>query len=176
MSDLFKSYHAFIGMGQGRFNLSEDQSLQAYSDTLLSFRRQVIQGNFRGDSKIKTYLFRIFSNKCVDIIRKLPSKELEALENAQQVAVSTPDILRKLIVAEELEELLREFEKLGETCKQILLLAEYQGYTSAEIADKIGFKNAHTVSSKKHKCLQRLKGNIAKLKLAQGNVKGSENI
>lgn len=176
MSDLFKSYYTFIGMGKGRFNLSEDQSLQAYSDTLLSFRRQVIQGKFRGDSKIKTYLFRIFSNKCVDIIRKLPSKELETLENVHQDPVAPQDILRSLIIAEDFKELLREFEKLGESCKQILLLAEYQGYTSAEIADKIGFKNAHTVNSKKHKCLQRLRGNLAKLNLAQGNVKGSENI
>lgn len=176
MSELFKSYHAFVGMGQGRYRLSEDQSLQAFSDSLLSFRRQVLQENFRGESLIKTYLFRIFSNKCVDIIRKRPSKELETLEHARDVPVNSPDILRSLIVAEELEKLMHEFEKLGESCKQILLLAEYQGYTSAEIADKIGFKNAHTVNSKKHKCLQRLRGNLAKLKIAKRNVKGSGNI
>lgn len=171
MSDLFRRYHAFIGMGQGRYRLSESQAMQAYSDTLLSFRRQVLTERFRGDSQIKTYLFKIFSNKCVDIIRKRPSKEVDGLDEARNIPNESDNVLRKIIIQEEMDKLMGEFKKLGETCQQILLLAEYLGYTSAEIAEKIGFKNAHSVTSKKHKCLQRLRGN-----LEMKHVKGSENV
>ncbi|MEM6806635.1 MAG: sigma-70 family RNA polymerase sigma factor [Bacteroidota bacterium] len=171
MSELFKSFHVFVAMGQSRYKLNESQSLQAYSDSLLSFRRQVIQEKFRGESQIKTYLFKIFSNKCIDILRKRPSKEVEGLESAVEISNESDNVMKRIIIAEEMEALMKEFEKLGESCKQILLLAEYLGYTSAEIADKIGFKNAHSVISKKHKCLQRLRGNLKKK-----DVKGSENV
>lgn len=50
-------------------------------------------------------------------------------------------ILRHLLSEEAFEDLLGKMKTLGETCLQILLDSEYWGYSSDEIAQRIGYRN-----------------------------------
>src|ERR1044072_7974610 len=68
--ELYQKYKYFIGEGCRKYDLSFDDSFSAYSDAVLSLILNVIDGSFNNLASLKTYLFKIFSNKCIDFVRK----------------------------------------------------------------------------------------------------------
>lgn len=159
MHFLYRSYFPLYHQGRFKYKLSADEGFDAYSDAHLALRRFILQGRYRADSSLKTFFYRIFFNKCIDIVRSRSSKKMKEGEMPEgpDPVHPAPDPVRALIQAERIQGLLKLMEELGSKCKDILLLSSYYGYAPDEIADKLGFKNAHTVSSKKFKCLQRLR-------------------
>ena len=67
---LFSTYSYFIREGVIKHSLSEDESFDAYSDSILSAIDKILSHSFEGRSTLKTWLFQIFHNKCVDLLRK----------------------------------------------------------------------------------------------------------
>ena len=41
-----------------------------YHDTVIAIINNIASGKFEGRSSLKTYIYQIFSNKCVDLLRK----------------------------------------------------------------------------------------------------------
>ena len=68
--ELFKKYSYFIREGMSKYSLIEEDAFDAYSDTILQAINNIIKDIFEHKSSLKTYLFKIFTNKCVDLIRK----------------------------------------------------------------------------------------------------------
>ena len=68
--NLYLTYNYFINEGCKKYRLTEDDSFSAYSDAVFSVITAITGNRFEGRSSIKTYLFQIFSNKCVDLVRK----------------------------------------------------------------------------------------------------------
>ncbi len=64
--EIFSRYSYFIKDGQKRYSLSEQECFDAYADSILEMIKNVDTEVFGSRSSIKTYLYRIFSNKCVD--------------------------------------------------------------------------------------------------------------
>lgn len=58
---------------------------------------------------------------------------------------------------EEMEQHLRQFDKLGERCKQILTAQRRDGLSMKEIAELMGFENERVAINEKFKCIQKLK-------------------
>ncbi|MEM7660080.1 MAG: sigma-70 family RNA polymerase sigma factor, partial [Bacteroidota bacterium] len=104
-----------------------------------------------------TYLNKIFYNKCIDIIRKYASNRVDAYEEVPDRVDQDDNIIRRMSVQDDFQQLVSMLGQLGDTCKQIILDSEYHGYNSEEIAERVGFSNARSVNSKKYSCLQRLK-------------------
>ena len=67
---LFKKYIYFIKEGVNKYSLQEEEAFDAYSDTILQAINNIVSDLFENRSSLKTYLYRIFANKCVDLIRK----------------------------------------------------------------------------------------------------------
>ena len=67
---LFSRFSYFIREGITKHSLSEDDAFNAYSDTILVAIENLINAGFEGRASLKTYLYQIFHNKCVDLIRK----------------------------------------------------------------------------------------------------------
>src|SRR5215467_10115453 len=67
---LFSRYAYFIREGANKHSISQDDSFDAYSDTILAAIDKISKGSFEGRSSLKTYLYQIFHNKCVDLLRK----------------------------------------------------------------------------------------------------------
>lgn len=138
--------------------LDESDLVTAYNSAVISLRKQLLTGAFRGDSALGTYFTRIFTNKCIDLLRKQKSGvQTTPYEYAPEVEDKTPNALNRLIQSDQLERVRRQLQAIGEVCKQILLDSEYYGYSAEEIAARIGFSNAASVNSKKYSCLQKLR-------------------
>ena len=159
--DLFNKYSYFIREGMNKYSLIED-AFDAYSDTILQAIDNITKNVFEHKSSIKTYLYRIFSNKCVDLLRKKTTNK-----NSIHVTASITDMLLMIAdaaktVIETLVEktdkaiLKLKLEQLGENCRQILLLFA-DGVTDKEIAITMKYKSADVVKISRLRCLDKLR-------------------
>lgn len=159
---LYLQYRYFIEEGIRKYKLGYDDSFSAYSDAVLSAIKNIINKSFNNHSSLKTYLFQVFSNKCIDLIRKRTT-------NIQKVhhSVAEPELLshlpdvsknaiEKLIEQQKLLEIRQHLEVIGEKCKEILLLFE-DGYTDKEIAEKLSYNTASVAKTTRLRCLDKIK-------------------
>lgn len=154
---LYEQFLYMAKQGRQRYrSLGDDEVLSAYNLAVIALRNQLVGGTFRGESSISTYLTRIYSNKCIDLLRSKNARPTEPLESARETT-SEEDSLKNLILSDQITRVMEQLQQLGEPCKQILLDSDYWGYSAEEIAQRIGFSNAASVNSKKYTCLQKLR-------------------
>ncbi|MEO0899188.1 MAG: sigma-70 family RNA polymerase sigma factor [Bacteroidota bacterium] len=157
-SKIYTQYMGYVIKGKQRYRLSMEEAQDAYADAVIGICRHIEEGRFRGESKLSTYLFKAFSNRCVDKLRRRASNKNVAWE---EILPTMPDkaknMIQELILKEKTDLLLALMDKLGESCKKILIDSEYYGFSMDEIAERTGFKNAASVSSMKYKCMDKLR-------------------
>src|SRR3954465_9929558 len=125
----YLQYEYLIREGCRKYKLNYEDSFSAYSDALLSAILNIVDNRFDKNNSLKTYLYQIFHNKCVDLIRKITN-------NKQQVHHSTvtpellthlPDevktVVEKLISHEKILMVTKYLEAIDGKCKEILLLS-----------------------------------------------------
>ena len=165
---LYGQYNYFIKEGCKKYNLSNDDSFSAYSDTVLSAIHNIIANRFDGRSSLKTYLFQIFSNKCIDLVRKTTTNKqqvhqtMPVPEMLDQLPDSARNIIEKLIDTQKRAAVKKYLETIGEKCKEILLLFE-DGLTDKEIADELKYNNAAVAKTTRLRCLEKLRENMSHL-------------
>ena len=167
IKSLYEKYFKFIfkKLKENR-SLTEEEAKDAYTDSVITLRDHIVKGRFEQRSKLSTYLYTIFSNKCIDLIRKNSTYKAEVEKQMQyelpvHLANKEPEIVEKLTVRETFGRLKAFINKLGETCQQVLLDWGFWGYSMQEIAERRGFKDSRTVISKKYNCIKQLKAQIA---------------
>jgi RNA polymerase sigma-70 factor (ECF subfamily) len=159
---LFNKYSYFIREGIKKYSLSEEQSFDAYADAVLSAIETINKGAFESRSSLKTYLFKIFQNKCVDIIRKKTTNKMSvhntALINDMMMELSdqAKSVVQRLIDQADFAELKQKVELLGEKCKQLLTLFS-EGYSDKEIAGVTEYKTGEVVKTSRIRCLEKLR-------------------
>lgn len=165
---LYQRYSYFIGEGCRKYRLSYEDCFSAYSDTVLAVIHNIVSGKFEEKASLKTYLFRVFSNKCIDLLRNTSI-------NKQQVNKNTPsdDFLNALPdkARSALETLMDRYkqstvfqylETIGEKCKEILLYFE-DGYSDKEIAELLAYQNAAVVKTTRHRCIEKMREKMSHL-------------
>ena len=145
-----------------KYALQEDQAFDAYSDTILHAIDNIRKGHFENRSSLKTYLYRIFVNKCVDLIRKKTTNK----ESIHQTAVVTDmlsliadpakTVVQQLIEQADWEALNNNIRVLGENCGKLLLMFA-DGYSDKEIAELIEYKSSDVVKTSRLRCLDKLR-------------------
>lgn len=159
----YEQFMDFIYSGIKRHGLSFEDAQDAYSDAIIGVCRQINKGAFRGESKLSTYLFQSFSNRCVDRTRKSSSHIIEEdLEQYTHLPEKARNILNLLELKEDVNRVKALMAQLGEKCRRILMESEYYGYSMEEIAERMGFNKAATASNIKYRCMKRLKDLLAK--------------
>lgn len=158
---LFDKHAGLVFQGMKKYRLTEEHALDVYGDTIIAIGSQIKNGKFRGESKLSTYLFRIFNNRCLNKVRDLKTKQLDLVDEMPDYPEAGKTILQSMIHQETFDALLAFMDKLGERCKEIILLADYYGFSMDEIAEKIGFQTGRSVSAQKSRCRSQLKTLIA---------------
>lgn len=154
---LIKHHRNLISRGKKRYGLSDQVAEETYLDAIMSLCQQVELGKFRGESRLSTYLHRIFENKCKNRLRDDKEARYSWVDDMPDMPAKARTVLEQLELAEELDHAKHLLAQLGGRCKEILLLSELQGYSQQEIADQLGLKSARVVATSRYRCLTKLK-------------------
>ncbi|GAB4013119.1 hypothetical protein GCM10028808_31160 [Spirosoma migulaei] len=159
---LYTKYLSFIRSGVRKHQLSEDDCATAYADAVLAVIEHIGNGRFEGKSELKTYLYQIFTNKCVDLIRKKTTNR-QQVHNAvslDDTLLQLPDparsVVQQLMEQAEQERLHQQLRNLGDKCQQ-MLLAWGEGYSDEEIAQRMGYNTSSVAKTSRLRCLERLR-------------------
>jgi RNA polymerase sigma factor (sigma-70 family) len=159
---LYEHFFYFIKDATFKHKILEDEAASLYTDTILAFIENVKSKRFEGKSSLKTYLYQIFSNKCVDFIRKSATNKMSVHETQpiQEWVLGMPDdaknILQKLISDHEVIVLKDKISLLGDKCQQ-MLLAWGEGYADSKIAEELGYQTSNVAKVSRLRCLDKLK-------------------
>jgi RNA polymerase sigma factor (sigma-70 family) len=151
--------------GCHKHRLSYDESISAYHDALRSVIENIVHDRFDGNSSIKTYLYKIFSHKCIDQIRKNTTNKNGVHNTAPlpELVNQLPDSARTIVecmMTRELKERVKEeLKALGKKSKEILLLYE-DGLTDKEIAERLSYNNAAVAKTTRLRCLEKLRAKV----------------
>lgn len=159
---LFKSYSYFITEGIRKYALAEEDAFDAYTDTILSGIEKISNGSYQGKASLKTWLFQIFHNKCVDLIRKKTTNKSSVYRTAEivelnfQIEDTAKSIVQKLVDKADFDLLKQKLKLLSETCRQ-MLQQWAEGLSDKEIASATGYKTAEVVKTTRLRCLEKLR-------------------
>ena len=166
--NLYNCFYYFINEGCKKYNLSNEDGFSAYSDAVLSVIHNIIDNRFDGRSSLKTYLFQIFSNKCIDLVRKNTTNKQQVHQSMVmpelmgQLPDNTRIIIERLIDRQKQEAIAQNLETMGQKCREILLLFE-DGLTDREIAEELEYNNAAVAKTTRLRCLEKLKEKVKSL-------------
>ena len=116
---------------------------------------------FRGDSSLSTWIYRIATNAALDRLRhkSIPTAD-DALLDADggdvppEAQIESTEVTA---VREEMSSCIREFiERLPENYKTVMLLSEMEGFTNHEIASILGV-TLDTVKIRLHRAREKLR-------------------
>jgi RNA polymerase sigma-70 factor (ECF subfamily) len=145
-----------------KYVLSEDDAFTAYSDTVLSAIEKITNGTFEGRSSLKTYLYQIFHNRCVDLLRKKTTNKSSVhrtetvTDLLTHISDSARSVVQRLIDKADWALLKEKLQELGENCRQILLLWA-DNCSDKEIAATLEYKTADVVKTTRLRCLEKLR-------------------
>lgn len=159
---LFSRFSYFIKVAMDRYHLTEDDSFDAYSDTIISAIESITTGQFGNRSSLKTYLFKVFHNKCVDILRKSTTNKssvnhtIAIGDMLAGLSDGAKSIVQKIIEQSDYEAIKKKLRELGENCSSLLMLFA-EGYTDKEISNRMEYKSPDVVKTSRLRCLDRLR-------------------
>lgn len=160
--ELFNRFAYFVREGMTKHGLSEDESFNAYSDTVLAALENIRNTHFEARASLKTYLFQIFHNKCVDLLRKKTTNKNSVhrsetiSDRLMQLSDSARSIVQKLIDKADWSRLREKLNEMEEKCRQLLMLWG-ENYSDKEIASLLQYKTADVVKTSRLRCLDRLR-------------------
>src|SRR5687767_11705541 len=88
---LYLRFHYFIEEGFRKFRITKEDAFSCYSDAVIHVIDHIRNGTFEGRSSLKTYLYQIYHNKCVDQVRKNTTNKSEVHKS-----VMIPEMLTSL--------------------------------------------------------------------------------
>ena len=123
-------------------------------------------GNFKGESSLSTWIYRITTNKCLDFIKHRNRKKRFAIitslfNNDGELTVDPPDFVHPGITLENVESaqiLFKAINKLPENQKTAFILSKIEGLSYSEIAETMKLRIPAVES-----LLFRSKANLKKL-------------
>lgn len=159
---LYSKYAYLIRDGQRKHRLSEDDCSMAYSDTVLTVIEHLASGRFKGHSELKTYIHQIFSNKCVDLIRRNTTKKAQVHQPEQLTDALNllPDearsVIQEIMQEQDMDLLRHRLGEIGDKCHRILW-AWGEGYKDEEIAVQLDYQSAAVAKTSRRRCLDKLR-------------------
>lgn len=141
-----------------KYNVNEHDAADIYQDSVIALRENAIRGkldNLKGS--ISTYLFAIGKHKIYFNHRRYSKLEFdnELLLNEKNIEIDVNLYDQKLTKQQMvLKECLSE---LGEKCKNILILSNYQGFTLDEITNILDYSDKKVLKSQKSRCMRQLR-------------------
>lgn len=124
--------------------------------------------DFRGESQLSTWLYRIATNTALDRLRGLPRADTVQLpEDDAEIAASNTwtgqnePAVESQVYRNEMNDCVRGFVMgLPENYRMVLVLGEFEGLKNEQVAEILGL-TIQTVKVRLHRARQRLKAELA---------------
>lgn len=161
---LYEKYYYLIKEATFKHNITSEDASSAYSDTIISVIDAIVLQKFQEKAQLKTFVYQIFNNKCVDQIRKNTTNKSSVNQgiSIDDFALQMPDdsklIIQKLAEEFEFDKLKKQLSLLGEKCKQ-MLMAWADGFSDKEIALMLEYNSPQVAKTSRLRCLEKLKEN-----------------
>lgn len=148
----YKITAAYIRQNSGTPEDAED----IFQEVVMAFIEIVKKDKFRGESSVGTFFYALTRNIWLNELNKRGKSKLRE-EKFEKGKETTSLDVNHLIADRELKaELMTLVDKLGETCKKILLAFYFENKTMREILNNLSYENEQVVRNKKYKCLKQL--------------------
>lgn len=115
---------------------SRDDAEDATQHTFINLARRADQ--FRGDSKLSTFIYRVAVNACRDLARKQarrPSTPVSDIEQAQRDSGRQPDVVDELAGRESARLVRDALAQLDELSRTLLILCAVEGMSYPEASE-----------------------------------------
>lgn len=123
-------------------------------EAIILLYEKLMHGNLRLTASVSTYVMGICKNLWRSEYRKRSKFTTLADDTSQQLAdENTADVADV--------DLMQYMEALGQKCKDFLVDFYYHNLRIEQIASKHLYRNVHTASVQKFKCLERLRKSLA---------------
>lgn len=161
-NQLFDRYTYFIKEGIIKYSLDEEEAFTAYSDTILNALNNISSSVFESRSSLKTYLYKIFQHKCVDLIRKKTTNKSSIHQTSQMadflemIGDRAKNVLQQLIEKNDKDLMRLKLKELGGNCRELLLFFA-EGCKDKDIAVYMDYKGAEVVKTTRLRCLEKLR-------------------
>jgi RNA polymerase sigma factor (sigma-70 family) len=148
----FSRVHAYISQNSG----TNEDGQDIFQEVIVTFIELVKLQKFRGESSITTFLLALSRNIWLNELKKRGRSNLrdEKFEKARSTV--DEDVSTYMVRREMRMQVMELLDKLGETCKKILLAYYYENLSMKEILLQHNYENEQVVRNKKYKCLKQL--------------------
>lgn len=159
---LFKKYFYYIHWGLKKYSVTEDEIFDVYSGTIFAVFESITKGSFKGNSSLKTIVYRIFHNRCVDVFRKKTTyrnkvhQSLELKDKQLNISNNSESVVEQLIKRTD-KELFKQMRKQLCDKNQRLLLLAAEGYSDQQITIAMNFKSRDVVKTSRLRCIRTLR-------------------
>jgi len=144
----------------------EDDALEAAQDAFLALWRGI--GSYRADAAFSTWLYRLVSNACLDLLRREKKRTGDVSLDDEEARIDAPDsapLPEEVVERAEMMRMVREgLMALPDEYRQVLVLRETEQLSYTEIAAVTGLELG-TVKSRINRARQALKNYLT----ASGN-------
>ena len=153
----FRLTVAYIKQNSG----TEEDAEDIFQELVLLFIEILKKDKFRGESSVSTFLYALTRNIWLnELNRRGKSKRRdEIFEKGKDT--SDLDVSHLIADRETKLHLMKVVDKLGETCKKILLAFYFENLAIKEILQTLNYENEQVVRNKKYKCLKQLEQMMA---------------
>ena len=135
---------------------SAEDARDIFQDGLTVLYEKVKSGDYRGDSKISSFVYSVCRHLWLNKLRKAGRHlDYEKEAKATSEVEFDPD---KWQAQRENETLAQELlSQLGETCQQLLKWSIFENLKMEVIRERLNYKSEQIARNKKYKCLEQLK-------------------
>lgn len=157
ISFMYKEYFGLLESYIVNNSGSKDDAADIIQETMLAFVEIAQQDKYRGKASVKSFLYSITRNLWLAELRKRNSADKRnrvfetAKDDTEQATVA------HLIRNEYFKSIQQLLDKLGEKCKELLMLVYYEDLSMSDIMKQMnGFQNEQVLRNKKYKCMKQL--------------------
>jgi len=148
----FRMTAAYIKQNSG----TEEDAEDIFQEVVLVFIEILKKDKFRGESSISTFLYSLTRNIWLNELNKRGKSRLRDEKFEKGKGTTDMDVSHLIADREVKSQLMDIVDKLGETCKKILMAFYFENRAIKEILQNLNYENEQVVRNKKYKCLKQL--------------------
>lgn len=146
-------------------NGSREDAEDVYQDGLMILMQKVKSPDFVLSSSLKTYLYSVCRYVWSDRLRQ---RERMLLTDVNRIADPNPVEEDGLLKREEEDRLSEKaFLRLGDKCRELLVMFYFRKIPMKDIAVQLGFSSEKVAKNQKYRCLEKAKAELQALKTSE---------